>query len=262
MEEKSLGQKLGGAFVVGGLIAVVAQAIMMVMGMVLPVKDLTAPAMLVILGLIGVVLVLNGSYAKLNEIGGFGAGIMFCGLVDAVAGVYMGGAMEEGGNPSGGVKAAIKFAVAILGSLVVVGTALGVVFAHSAGVLAAMEPPTADPGIIVFLYAFLMGGLISIIGEALLNLTPLPLPVVILANAAAGMVMALMGVSTQLEALTGGGLCATVVDAGAGAVLGGATLVLAGTPIRLAILVLVMVFVVLLGVITGSILLKRAKAAK
>ena len=262
MQEKSVGSKLIGAFVVGGLIAVVAQAIMMVMGMILPVKDLTAPAMLVILGLIGVVLVLNGSYTKLNEIGGFGAGIMFCGLVDAVAGVYMGGAMEEGGNPSAGVKAAIKFAIAILGTLVVVGAVLGVVLAHSAGVLAAMQPPTTDPGPIVFLYAFLMGGLISIIGEAILDLTPVPLPAVILGNAAAGMVMALMGVSTQLEALTGAGLCATVVDAGAGAVLGGATLVLAGTPIRLAILVLVMVFVVILGIITGSTLLKRAKAAK
>jgi len=262
MEEKSLGQKLAGAFVVGGLIAVVAQAIMMVMGMILPVKDLTAPAMLVVLGLIGMVLVLNGTYAKLNEIGGFGAGIMFCGLVDAVAGVYMGGAMEDKGNPSSGVKAAVKFAIAILGTLVVVGTVLGVALAHSAGVLASMEPPTADPGILVFLYAFLMGGLISIIGEAILDLTPVPLPAVILGNAAAGMIMALTGVSTQLEALTGGGLCATVVDAGAGAVLGGATLVLAGTPIRSIILVLVMVFVVIIGIITGSILLKRAKAAK
>jgi len=260
MQEKTPARRLIGAFVVGGLIAVFTQVIMLVLGNVLPVPDLVPPVSLVILGLIGVALVLTNNYAKLNEIGGFGAGIMFCGLVDAVAGVYMGGAMKEGGNASAGVKAAIKFAVSILGTLVVVGAVLGVVFAHSAGVLASMAPVTDAPGAIVFLYAFLMGGLISIIGEALLTFTPLPLPVVILGNAAAGMVMALVGVSTKLEVLTGAGLAATVVDAGAGAVLGGATIVLAGTPIRLAILVLVMVLVVIMGICSGSVLLKRAKA--
>lgn len=260
--ERSVGAKLGGAFVVGGCIAVVAQCIMFVLSKVLPVADLVPPVSLIILGIIGVVLVLNGSYAKLNEIGGFGAGIMFCGLVDAVAGVYMGAAMENDGNGSEGVKAAIKFAVAILGTLVVVGTVLGVVLAHSAGVLASMAPATANPGLLIFLYAFLMGGLISIEGQALLEFTPLPLPAVILINAAIGIAMALCGVSTQLEALTGGGLCATVVDAGAGAVLGGATIVLAGTPLRLIILVAVMAIVVCMGIFAGTKLLARAKAAK
>lgn len=258
MQEKSPASRLIGAFVVGGLIAVVAQVIMLVMSMVLPVADLVPPASLVILGLIGVALVLTGNYTKLNEVGGFGAGIMFCGLVDAVAGVYMGGAMEEGGNPSAGVKAAIKFALGILGTLVVVGAVLGVVFAHSAGVLASMAPVTDAPGPIIFLYAFLMGGLISIIGEALLTFTPIPLPAVILGNAAVGIILALVGVSTKLEVLTGAGLCATVVDAGAGAVLGGATIVLAGTPMRLLILVLVMALVVVMGICSGSTLLKRA----
>lgn len=262
MPEKSAGARLGGAFVVGGLIAVFAQIIMLIMSNVLPVADLVPPVSLVILGIVGVVLVLTGVYPKLNEIGGFGAGIMFCGLVDAVAGVYMGGAMENGGKPAEGVKAAIKFAVAILGTLVVVGAILGLLFARSAGVLACMTPTAADPGPIIFLYAFLMGGLISIIGEALLTFTPLPLPAVILGNAVAGMVMALVGIASNLEVITGAGLCATVVDAGAGAVLGGATIVLAGTPMRLLILVLVMVLVVCMGIFCGSTLLKRAKAAQ
>jgi hypothetical protein len=260
--ERSTGQKLIGAFVVGGLIAVVAQVIMMVVGMLMPTPDLVPPATLVILGLVGMALVLTGNYEKLNEVGGFGAGIMFCGLVDAVAGVFMGGAMSEGGKASGGVKAAIKFAVAILGSLSVVGIVLGIVFAHTPGVLASMAPSTANPGMLIFLYAFLMGGLISIEGQLLLEFTPLPLPAVILANAAIGMCLALFGVSTLLETLTGAGLCATVVDAGAGAVLGGATFVLAGTPIRAVILIVVMVLVVCMGLICGNILLKRATSGR
>ena len=258
--ERSAGQRLGGAFVVGGLIAVFAQVIMMIMGMVLPVADLVPPVSLIILGLVGMVLVLTGNYEKLNKVGGFGAGIMFCGLVDAVAGVFVGAAMEAGGDKSAGTKAAIKFAVAILGSLVVVGTILGIVLAHTPGVMASMAPVAAGPGPIIFLYAFLMGGLISIEGEALLTFTPLPLPVVILLNAALGMALAIFGVSTQLEVLTGAGLCATVVDAGAGAVLGGATIVLAGTPARAIILVLVMAIVVCMGIVCGNILVKRTKA--
>jgi hypothetical protein len=260
--ERSVGQKLIGAFVVGGLLAVVMQVIMMIMAMILPTPDLVPPASLVILGIVGMVLVLTGNYQKLNEVGGFGAGIMFCGLVDAVAGVFMGGAMEEGGKASGGVKAALKFSVSILGSLVVVGVLLGVLCAHTPGVLASMERPEVDPGPLVFLYAFLMGGLISIEGQLLLEFTPLPLPAVILANAAIGMCLALFGVSTLLETLTGAGLCATVVDAGAGAVLGGATFVLAGTPIRAVILIVVMVLVVCMGLICGNILLKRATSGR
>ena len=142
----------------------------------------------------------------------------------------------------------------------VVGTILGIVLAHTPGVMASMAPVAAGPGPIIFLYAFLMGGLISIEGEALLTFTPLPLPVVILLNAALGMALAIFGVSTQLEVLTGAGLCATVVDAGAGAVLGGATIVLAGTPARAIILVLVMAIVVCMGIVCGNILVKRTKA--
>lgn len=256
--ERSIGQKFGGAFVVGGLIAVVAQAIMMVLRMVLPVKDLVAPAMLLVLGVIGIVLVLNGTYQKLNEVGGFGAGIMFCGLVDAVSGVFMGGAMEAGGNASAGVKAAIKFALSVLGTIVVVGLVLGLTLSGTPGVQASLAPVTDDPGMMVFLYAFLMGGAISIIGQALLEFTPIPLPAIILLNAAAGMAMAALGVSTQLEVLTGGGLCATVVDAGAGAVIGGALISLAGNPIPAITLVMVMVIVVIMGICTGKVLLKRA----
>lgn len=258
--QRSIGQKLGGAFVVGGLIAVVAQAIMVVLRMVLPVKDLVAPAMLLVLGVLGIVLVLAGAYEKLNEIGGFGAGIMFCGLVDAVSGIFMGGAMGAGGKASEGVKAAVKFALGVLGTIVVVGLALGLAFAKTPGVQASLAPVANDPGMMVFLYAFLMGGAISIIGQLLLEFTPLPLPAIILLNAAAGMAMAVFGVSTQLEVLTGGGLCATVVDAGAGAVIGGALISLAGNPMPAVILVLVMVTVVIMGICTGNVLLKRATA--
>lgn len=258
--ERSAGSKLLGAFVVGGLIAVVAQAIMLVMSNVAPAPDLVAPLSLVVLGLLGMVLVLCGAYKKIAEIGGFGAGIMFCGLVDAVAGVFVGASMEAGGDSSAGLKASIKFAVSILGSLVLVGTILGALCAGLPGVQSVMAGATAtNPGPIIFLYAFLMGGAISIEGQALLTFAKLPDPVVILGNAALGMALALFGVSANLEVLTGAGLCATVVDAAAGAVLGGALIRVAGVPMVTVVLVAVMAIVVVMGIICGSIMLKRVK---
>lgn len=260
--ERSAGSKLLGAFVVGGLIAVVAQVIMLVMSNVAPAPNLVAPLSLVVLGLVGMALVLCGAYKKITEIGGFGAGIMFCGLVDAVAGIYVGASMEAGGDSSVGMKASLKFAVSILGSLVLVGTILGVVCAGLPGVQAVMGGATVqNPGPIVFLYAFLMGGLISIEGQALLTFAKLPDPVVVLLNAALGMAFAIFGVAANLEVLTGAGLCATVVDAGAGAVLGGALIRVAGIPMVTIILVAVMAIVVAMGIVCGSILLKRAKAS-
>lgn len=258
--QRSAGQQLLGAFVVGGLIAVVAQAIMLVMAMIAPAPDLVGALSLVVLGLIGMALVLCGAYKKIAEIGGFGAGIMFCGLVDAVSNVYLGASMAAGGNSSAGMKASIKFAVSILGSLILVGTLLGILLAGLPGVQAVMHGATVpNPGPIIFLYAFLMGGLISIEGQALLTLAKLPEPAVILGNAALGMLLTILGVAANLEVLTGAGLCATVVDAGAGAVLGGAMIRVAGFPMVTIILVAVMALVVCMGIICGSILLKRAK---
>ncbi|MDO4796832.1 MAG: SpoVA/SpoVAEb family sporulation membrane protein [Coriobacteriales bacterium] len=262
--ERSVGQKLVGAFVVGGLIASFMQCIMTVVRMVLPVPALVSPVSLALLGLVGMVLVLNGSYRKLEEIGGFGAGIMFCGIVDAVSGAFMRGAMEEGGTPGSGTKAACRFAAVMLGSFVVLGIVLGLLLARTPGVLASMNVVAAnslDPGPIVFLYAFLVGGLFSAEGQALIELTPLPMPAVLLGHAALGMLLAILGVSTPFEVIAGAGLCATIVDAGAGAVLSGAAIVLSGTPMRAIVFVLLMVLVVVMGIICGNVVLKRVKGA-
>lgn len=263
-QEKKVPGSLAGSFVVGGAIGAIVQVLMIALAGVLPVPDLVPPVTLVILGLVGMVLVLCGAYAKITEVGGFGANIMFCGLVDAVAGIFMGATMESGGNRGEGVKGAIKFALSVLGSLSLVGAVLGFVLGNSgnAGVLASLGDQTVSPGPITILYAFLMGGVISIVGQALVQFTPLPLPVVILLEGACGYAMAIMGVFTMLEVFCGGGLVATVVDAGGGMLLGGAVLAVAHTPMRIIITGAVMVIVVIIGIITGNILVSRAQKAR
>ena len=265
--ERSVGQRLGGAFVVGGLIGLLMQGIMMAVGMALPgpMKQLVSPVSLVVLGLVGMVLVLTGAYKKIDKVGGFGAAVMFCGLVDSVAGVFMGAAMKDGGKASSGVKACAKFAVVMLGSFTAVGIVLGLLLARTPGVLASMDVEGAArlaPGPEIFLYAFAMGGAISVVGEAVLALTHAPFPAVILGNAFVGILLSIFGATACLEALTGGGLAATIVSAGANAVLGGATIVLGGTPMRAIVLVLVMVLVAVMGMVCGAVMLGRAKAKR
>lgn len=263
MDEKKVPGSIPGAIAVGGCIAVVMQVVMMVLGAVLPVAELVPALTLVILGLIGAALVLGGVYGKLTEVGGFGAQIMFCGLVDAVAGIYAGATLESG-DPKQGTNAAMKFALAILGTISVVGVVLGFALASAgnAGVVASAIDATANPGPISLLYAFLMGATISVVGQALLMFTPLPLPAVILIEGACGMLLAVLGVFGMLEAVCGAGLVCTVVDAGGGMVAGGALLAVAGTPVRIVIIALVMVIVVLLGLFSGKQLVKRAKAGQ
>lgn len=259
--ERSAGQQLAGAFVVGGLIAVVSQVIMIVVSKLVPIHNLIVPVSLVCLGLLGMVLVLCGVYKRIAEVGGFGAGIMFCGLVDTVANIFVGASMGARGDSSAGFKAILKFAIINLGSIIVVGTLLGVVCVGTPGVRSVMAGATIpNPGLIVFFYAFLMGGLISVEGQMLITFANLPDPAVILINAALGMLLAVFGASANLEVLTGAGLCMTVADAGATAVMGGALITLAGVPMVTITLTVVMALVVIMGLICGNVSLKRIKA--
>ncbi len=263
-QEKKVQGSLVGAFVVGGCIAVAMQVVMMLLSSVLPAEaSAIVPAIsLIILGLVGMVLVLTGVYAKLNEIGGYGAAIMFCGLVDAASGIFVGETMANKGDRSAGVKGALKFAVAILGSIIVVGTVLGLALgaAGNPGAIATATDATPNPGPISLLYAFLCAGIISIVGQAMLENTPLPLPAVILIEGAIGALTAVFGLFGKLEALCGAGLICTVVDAGGSMVAGGTLISIAGAPQRTVITIIVMAIVVLIGIVTGNILVNRIEA--
>lgn len=259
MEKQEPQGSLVGAFAVGGLIAAAMQVVMVLLGTVLP-DPLPTLGTLLVLGIFGMVMVLTGNYAKLNEVGGFGASIMFCGLVDAAAGIYAGTTLETG-KSSEDTKSVVKFLTVVIAPLCIVGVALGFALAKAgnAGVLATVSDTTAAPGPISILYALLMGGAISIVGQALLQFTPLPMPAVILVEGACGMLSAVFGIFTKLEVLTGAGLVCTVVDAGGGMVSGGALLAVAGTPFKIVAILLMVVVVSVMGLICGKVLVSRAQ---
>lgn len=259
MSSVSKGKKLCGAFLVAGIIGAVMQLVYLVLKMVLPgeLKTIASAFLLVILGFIGMILVLNGTYAKLNEVGGFGAAIVFSGLVDALSGIYA-GTYAKTGKTGSAVGATLKFALMILGTIIVVSTAVGAICAGAFPAVMGNFAPVEDPGALGFLWAFLCCGVIGGIGQILLDNTNMPLPAVILLEAACGVVIAVFGAFGGLEATCGAGMICTVVDGAGGLVMGGALLVAAGNPTLCVVIITVMVIVVIIGLITGAILSSRA----
>lgn len=108
-------RSVGRAFVCGGAICLVVQAVMIALGGVMPPAlpmAARAAAALLICGAVTGVLVATGVWERINAFGGMGANLPFIGLVPAVAGL-MCGAVAEGGSIGAGVARALK-AMAVL----------------------------------------------------------------------------------------------------------------------------------------------------
>lgn len=263
-EQKVQGTPLG-AFVVGAGISLVMQVVMVAFAAILPAEAsmLATILTMVVMAVSGMALVLSGTYAKLNEIGGFGAGIMLSGLVDGMSGAYAEATLSTG-DRSKGLVAASKILVFVVGPICLVGIIVGFVLGKAGfpGVMATIGDTTAMPVPLVFILSPLMGGLISIIGQCLMQYAHLPQPLVVMIEGVGGMLMGVFGVLGFLEAYCGTGLACTVVDAGGGMVAGGALLAVAGTPLRILIICAVMLMVAAFGILTGMILVRRAEASE
>ena len=93
-----MGKRIMNAFLVGGVIGVVGQALIMIAGMIIP--DATAALMLgmLLFAIVSVFVISSGLYLKIAEFGGSGAAIPLCGLMFGAA---MGNveARKEGKTP-------------------------------------------------------------------------------------------------------------------------------------------------------------------
>lgn len=102
------------AFLFGGVFAVIGQAITMVW---LPILGSDSPllgfAILVTMGVIGMVMFATGLHQKLEGPAGFGLILPFNGMCAAVAGAFCGG-MKEGGVV-GGIKDAFGLVIYVVG---------------------------------------------------------------------------------------------------------------------------------------------------
>lgn len=103
------------AFLVGGVFAVIGQAITMFW---LPIVGGDSPfmgfAVLVTMGVIGVILFVTGLHQKLAPIAGFGLILPFNGFCAAISDAFV-NASAEAGTPAAGAKAALGLVAYVLG---------------------------------------------------------------------------------------------------------------------------------------------------
>ncbi|MDR2211409.1 MAG: SpoVA/SpoVAEb family sporulation membrane protein [Spirochaetaceae bacterium] len=104
-----------GAFIVGGIAAVIGQGLMVFWGGLLGPTIFVDLLSLVCLGLIGGLLVILGLYPKVEQFGGIGAGLTFGGFC-AVVGSTFAAKKGETGSSGEAAKAAVSLVMYVIGT--------------------------------------------------------------------------------------------------------------------------------------------------
>lgn len=102
------------AFLVGGIFAVIGQAITMFWLPIVGDSPFLGFAILVSMGVIGVALFLTGAHQKLAPIAGFGLVLPFNGFCAAISDTFV-NASAASGEAGEGVKASLKLLAFVLG---------------------------------------------------------------------------------------------------------------------------------------------------
>jgi hypothetical protein len=104
-----------GAFIVGGIAAVIGQGFMVFWGGILGPTIFVDLLSLVCLGIIGALLVVLGLYSKIEQFGGIGAGLTFGGFCAVVAGTFA-AKKSETGSSGEAAKAAVTLVFYVIGT--------------------------------------------------------------------------------------------------------------------------------------------------
>lgn len=251
--------RIGKSALTAILFAIPLQLILMAFNVILPgeLKQIAPALTLVTLGFIGSVLIITGIYDKINAFGGYAPAIAFSGLVDLVSHIYMGTYLKTRSSAQA-VKAAAGLAIKFLGGMIVVASIAGVILTMVAPQLAAQNlAPQSAHGYMTLVYAALTFAVIGGLGQLQIELTGMPVLGVVITHSVVGIAIALAGLFGGLEAAAQAGLICTVVDAAGGLVVGASLWMIAGIPIQSVLIVAVMATVVLMGLITGVILVRQ-----
>lgn len=104
-----------GAFIVGGIAAVIGQGFMVFWGGVLGPTIFVDLLSLICLGIIGGLLVILGLYPKVEQFGGIGAGLTFGGFCAVVGSTFV-AKKAETGSSSKAAGAAITLVLYVIGT--------------------------------------------------------------------------------------------------------------------------------------------------
>jgi len=269
-------KRLLGAFAVGGLLAVVGQAILLGFTTWLAgshnafVASLPGPLTLVSLGVIGGLLYLPRLYDKLEAISGYGAALPFSGFCVAIAHAVE-TARLEGGSAGKAMAAGVRLVLQIIG-VASIGAFIIAAAAHAANTL--LEPitflaatlaraqaevlPFATGSAAAFAGAFLVGGVVCLLFQAFGDYTGTATPRVLVLAMLVGGLLTPMGVIASLGVV--GGVAGDYTAVGAGSAVTGASMALfAGSVAPLLTVLGVFCVLTVLGCLWG---LARAGLAK
>lgn len=217
--------------------------------MLVPV-DLVVMVSITLFGVLSVVMIGTGFYAKVMAFGGNGAAIPVCGLMFAAATVRA-EAQTKGASASGAIWAGFAAVMKILGSGFVLSFILGIML-NKIGVSS-----VATPGLVMQLVwaAVICGAICSF--TQLLSETKLAFPLVaIIMMVIGGGLLTYTGFIKTLCSLGIGGVTATALGCGNGAYEAGA-LAAGGVMVPLALCAALNVILVAMGAFAGAFLLKK-----
>jgi hypothetical protein len=276
-ERPSFGKAIGGAFIVGALLGTIGQLFMVLLSHTpLYSAGFSTIAVLICMGLLGVILFLADIYPKLESFGGMGAVLPFSGLAAAVAGITFGVGREKGGPGKGAVVALIE----MLCKVVLIGTAicmaLGAIYFFT-GFGTVFTAPYAPGGVLVehvgppnggeagppngvpaginplgFVWAFLICGALCAVAQLIFMLTKLPQGIYLVILFSAGALLTPFGIMKWLVTVGGGGCQVLILDAGEAVVSTFAAL-LGGNPVPFISVLCLFAILFAMGIIGGFI---------
>jgi hypothetical protein len=104
-----------GAFIVGGIAAIIGQCFMIMWANILGPTIFVDLLSLICLGIIGSLLVVLGVFPKVNDFGGIGTGLTFGGFCAVVASTYA-GTKAETGSSEAALKATLTLVLYVIGT--------------------------------------------------------------------------------------------------------------------------------------------------
>lgn len=244
-------KKLLYAFLIGGAFSVIGQLFIFGWTAVLGAGNaLINPLTMVTMGVLGLILFVTGTAPKLENLTTMGVTIPISGMVIAIGGVTMGAKMETG-SPSAAAKAGAGLPLRVLGTGALISVILSAIlwFATHGSLELAFEASTFGPLVDIFL-AFVVGGAIALVAEAILLATKAPIPVLLIAFIVIGALMAAFNLDGA-PFMNNGGFIVSLFAAGQAAYETFQVLLMGITPIPFITVLCVYLSVTVLGIVAG-----------
>ena len=244
-------KKLLYAFVIGGAFSVVGQLFIFGWTAILGAGNaLINPLTMVTMGVLGLVLFLTGIAPKLENLTTMGVTIPISGMVIAIGGVTA-GVKAKTNSASAAAKAGAGLPLRVLGTGALVSVILSAVLfftTHGSLEIAFDAAPMGALADVVL--AFVVGGAIALIAEAVLLATKAPIPVLLIAFIIVGALMAAFNLDAA-PFMNNGGFIVSLFAAGQAAYETFQVLLMGITPVPFITVLCVYLSVTVLGIIAG-----------